>query len=60
MKAAREADLIIYVVDRSRPADENDREIIRFIRVRSRWEWKRGCDQGRKAKRFPTGGPLCC
>lgn len=32
MKAAREADLIIYVVDGSRPLDENDREIIGFIR----------------------------
>lgn len=32
MKAAREADLIIYVVDASRPLDENDREIIGFIR----------------------------
>ena len=32
MKAAREADLIIYVVDGSRALDENDREIMDFIR----------------------------
>ncbi len=31
-KAAADADLIIYVIDASRPLDENDREIIRFIR----------------------------
>lgn len=31
MKAAREADLIIYVADGSRPLDENDREIIHFM-----------------------------
>jgi predicted DNA-binding helix-hairpin-helix protein len=34
MKAARDADLIIYVVDGSRPLDESDREIIEFIRDR--------------------------
>lgn len=32
MKAARDADLIIYVVDGSRKLDENDREIMDFIR----------------------------
>lgn len=32
MKAARDADLIIYVVDGSRDLDENDREIMDFIR----------------------------
>ncbi len=31
-KAAAGADLIIYVVDASRPLDENDREIMEFIR----------------------------
>lgn len=31
MKAARDGDLIIYVVDGSTPLDENDYEIIRFI-----------------------------
>lgn len=31
-KAAAGADLIIYVVDASRPLDENDREIMAFIR----------------------------
>lgn len=31
-KAAADADLIIYVVDASRPLDENDREIMEFIR----------------------------
>ncbi len=34
MKAAREADLIIYVVDGSRPLDESDREIMEFIHDR--------------------------
>ena len=34
MKAARDADLFIYVVDGSRPLDESDREIIEFIRDR--------------------------
>lgn len=33
-KAAEEADLIICVVDGSRPLDENDREILEFIRGR--------------------------
>ena len=32
MKAAREADLLVYVVDGSTPLDENDREIMDFIR----------------------------
>lgn len=32
MKAAREGDLIIYVVDGSTDLDENDREIMEFIR----------------------------
>lgn len=32
MEEAREADLILYVADSSRPLDENDREIISFIR----------------------------
>lgn len=32
MKAAREADLIIYVVDGSRELDGNDREIIEFLK----------------------------
>ena len=31
VKAARDGDLIIYVVDGSRPLDENDEEIIRMI-----------------------------
>lgn len=31
-KAAADADLIIYVVDASRPLDENDRDIMAFIR----------------------------
>ena len=31
MKAARDSDLIIYVVDGSRPLDENDEEIMKFI-----------------------------
>ena len=35
MKAAREADLLIYVVDGSTPLDENDREIMDFIRSNS-------------------------
>ena len=30
--AAKDADLIIYVVDGSRPQDENDSEIMDFIR----------------------------
>ena len=34
LKAARDADLIIYVVDGSRPLDESDREIMDFIRGR--------------------------
>lgn len=34
MKAARDADLLIYVVDGSRPLDNNDMEIIKFIRDR--------------------------
>lgn len=34
MDAAREADLIIYVVDSSRPLDENDRRIMEFIHDR--------------------------
>ncbi len=34
MKAARDADLLIYVVDGSRPLDNNDMEIIEFIRDR--------------------------
>lgn len=34
LKAAGEGDLIIYVVDGSIPLDENDREIIEFIRGR--------------------------
>lgn len=33
-KAAKEADLIIYVVDGSSPLDENDEEIIEFIKGR--------------------------
>lgn len=32
MKAAKDADLIIYVVDVSRQLDENDRQIMEFIR----------------------------
>lgn len=35
MKAAREADLLVYVVDGSTPLDENDREIMDFIRSNS-------------------------
>lgn len=34
MKAARDADLIIYVVDGSRPLDESDREIMELIKGR--------------------------
>ena len=34
MKAAEDADLIIYVVDGSRALDENDKEIMEFIRGR--------------------------
>ena len=34
MKAARDADLIIYVVDGSCPLDENDEEILKFIKDR--------------------------
>ena len=34
LKAARDADLIIYVVDGSRPLDESDREIMDFIQGR--------------------------
>lgn len=34
MKAARDADLIIYVVDGQKPLDENDREIVELIRGR--------------------------
>lgn len=34
MKAARDADLIIYVVDGSTPLDDSDREIMEFIRGR--------------------------
>lgn len=45
MKAAREADLLIYVVDGSTPLDENDREIMDFIRSNS----------GEGGKK-----PLCC
>ena len=33
MKAARDGDLIIYVVDGSTPLDENDEEIMNFIRT---------------------------
>ena len=33
-RAARDADLIIFVVDGSRPLDESDREILEFIRGR--------------------------
>lgn len=33
-KAARDSDLIIYVVDGSRPLDDSDREIMEFIRGR--------------------------
>ena len=32
MGAAQDADLIIYVVDLSKPLDENDEEILRFIK----------------------------
>lgn len=32
MQYAKEADLILYVVDSSRPLDENDRQIIEMIR----------------------------
>lgn len=32
IKAAEDADLIIYVVDGSRALDENDKEIMEFIR----------------------------
>ena len=34
MRAAGDSDLIIYVVDGSRPLDENDKEIMEFIRGR--------------------------
>ena len=34
MKAAEDADLIIYVVDGSRALDENDKEIMEFIKGR--------------------------
>ena len=34
MRAAKDADLIIYVVDGSRPLDESDREIMELIRDR--------------------------
>lgn len=34
MKAAKDADLIIYVVDGSRPLDESDREIMELIKDR--------------------------
>lgn len=34
MEAAKDADLIIYVVDASRPLDENDHQIMEFIRGR--------------------------
>lgn len=34
LKAGRDADLIIYVVDGSRPLDESDREIMNFIKGR--------------------------
>ncbi len=49
MKAAREADLIIYVVDGSRELDENDREIMDFIRGMGEQDGEAWC-QGMKKK----------
>lgn len=62
MQYAKEADLILYVVDSSRPLDENDRQIIEMIRdqkvivLLNKSDLEAGCQQNGFARRRSAAG----